>query len=221
MSSIQSWAKDTRAGDLEIRKRDEMGCDAVSFAAGAGRLNFLGIPGENLNGVYCAAEFLTRVDLVKTGKRVAVIGDGDTALDAARTAIRLGADKVYLVSSHSFDQMPAREERIRQAKEDGVEFHNLTDPVYILGDSNGWVNEMICQKMALGEPDENGWRCPVPIEDSEFFLQVDTVIVAVGEKPNPILQQTTHDLGVSNKHKTAKNSFAETTIEEEKYGQVQ
>jgi glutamate synthase (NADPH/NADH) small chain len=187
----------------------ELGYKAVFLATGAGTPNFMGIPGENLNGVYSASEFLTRVNFmkgyrfpefdtpVKIGKRVAVIGGGDTAMDGARTAIRLGPEKVYLVYRRSFDEMPARKEEVQHAKEEGVEFHVLTVPVHILGNSSGWVNEMICQRMALGEPDENGRKRPVPIEGSEFFLEVDTVIVAIGQKPNPILQKTTSGLSVS------------------------
>jgi glutamate synthase (NADPH/NADH) small chain len=187
----------------------ELGYKAVFLATGAGTPNFMGIPGENLNGVYSASEFLTRVNFmkgyrfpefdtpVKIGKRVAVIGGGDTAMDGARTSIRLGPEKVYLVYRRSFDEMPARKEEVQHAKEEGVEFHVLTAPVHILGNSNGWVNEMICQRMALGEPDENGRKRPVPIEGSEFFLEVDTVIVAIGQKPNPILQKTTSGLSVS------------------------
>jgi glutamate synthase (NADPH/NADH) small chain len=187
----------------------ELGYKAVFLATGAGTPNFMGIPGENLNGVYSASEFLTRVNFmkgyrfpefdtpVKIGKRVAVIGGGDTAMDGARTAIRLGPEKVYLVYRRSFDEMPARKEEVQHAKEEGVEFHVLTAPVHILGNSSGWVNEMICQRMALGEPDENGRKRPIPIEGSEFFLEVDTVIVAIGQKPNPILQKTTSGLSVS------------------------
>jgi glutamate synthase (NADPH/NADH) small chain len=187
----------------------EMGYKAVFLATGAGTPNFMGIPGENLNGVYSASEFLTRVNFmkgyrfpefdtpVKIGKGVAVIGGGDTAMDGARTAIRLGPEKVYLVYRRSFDEMPARKEEVQHAKEEGVEFHVLTAPVHILGNSSGWVNEMICQRMALGEPDENGRKRPVPIEGSEFFLEVDTVIVAIGQEPNPILQKTTSGLSVS------------------------
>jgi len=188
---------------------DQWGFAAVFLATGAGTPNFMGIPGENLSGVYSSSEFLTRVNFmkgyrfpefdtpVKIGKRVAVVGGGDTAMDAARTAIRLGPEKVYLVYRRSFQEMPARREEVQHALEEGVEFHVLTAPVHILGNSNGWVNEMICQKMALGEPDERGRRRPVPIDGSEFFMQVDTVIVAIGQKPNPILQQTTPGLSVS------------------------
>ena len=188
---------------------NEMGYAAAFLATGAGTPNFMRIPGENLSGVYSASEFLTRVNFLKgyrfpefdtpvrIGKHVAVVGGGDTAMDAARTAVRLGPEKVYLVYRRSFEEMPARKEEVQHAKEEGVEFHVLTAPVHILGDSNRWVNEMICQRMALGEPDENGRRRPIPIEGSEFFLRVDTVIVAIGQKPNPILQKTTPDLNVS------------------------
>jgi glutamate synthase (NADPH/NADH) small chain len=187
----------------------EMEYKAMFLATGAGTPHFMGVPGENLSGVYSASEFLTRVNFmkgyrfpefdtpVKIGKRVAVIGGGDTAMDGARTAIRLGPEKVYLVYRRSFDEMPARKEEVQHAKEEGVEFHILTAPIHILGNSGGWVNEMICQRMALGEPDEQGRRRPVPIEGSEFFLEVDTVIVAIGQEPNPILQKTTPDLSIS------------------------
>lgn len=187
----------------------EMGFDALFLATGAGTPNFLGIPGENLNGVYSASEFLTRVNFmkgyrfpesdtpVKIGKRVAVVGGGDTAMDAVRTAARLGPEKAYLIYRRSFDEMPARKEEVQHAKEEGVEFHVLTVPVHLLGGSDGWVKEMICQRMALGEPDEKGRRRPISIEGSEFFMEVDTVIIAIGQKPNPILQKTTPDLSVS------------------------
>jgi glutamate synthase (NADPH/NADH) small chain len=188
---------------------DQWGFDAVFLATGAGTPNFLGIPGENLSGVYSASEFLTRVNFmkgyrfpeydtpVKIGKRVAVIGGGDTAMDAVRTAQRLAPETAYLIYRRSFDEMPARKEEIQHAKEEGVEFHVLTSPVHLLGDSNGWVKEMICQRMALGDPDEKGRRRPLPIHGSEFFMEVDTVIIAIGQKPNPILQKTTPNLSVS------------------------
>jgi glutamate synthase (NADPH/NADH) small chain len=188
---------------------DEMGFEAVFLGTGAGTPNFLKIPGENLCGVYSASEFLTRVNFmrgfrfpefdtpIKPGNRPAVIGGGDTAMDAVRTAKRLQPEKAYLVYRRSKEEMPARTEEVQHAMEEGVEFHMLTNPVRIIGDENGWVKAMECLRMELGEPDADGRRRPIPIKGSEFILDVDTVILAIGQKPNPILQQTTPGLEVS------------------------
>lgn len=175
------------------------GFDAVFLGTGAGLPHFLGIPGENLNGVYSANEFLTRSNLMKAylfpeydtpiwvGKRVAVVGAGNVAMDAARTALRLGAEKVSIVYRRSRAEMPARVEEIENAEEEGVEMMLLTNPVRVLGDEKGWVRGMECIRMELGEPDESGRRRPVPVPGSEFVLDIDTMISAVGTDPNPLL----------------------------------
>jgi len=182
------------------------GFDAVFIATGAGLPQFLQIPGENLGGIYSANEFLIRVNLMKSylfpefdtpirvGKRVAVIGGGDTAMDAARSALRLGANEVWIVYRRSREEMPAREEAVENAEEEGIKFKFLTIPVRFLGDEQGWVKGMECIAMKLGEPDESGRRRPVPIEGSEFIMDVDTVVVAIGRTPNPIIQRTTKGL---------------------------
>jgi glutamate synthase (NADPH) small chain len=185
----------------------EWGCSAVFLATGAGTPTFLGIPGESLCGVYSANEFLTRVNLmgawsfpekdtpVKLGRAVAVIGGGNTALDAVRTARRLGADRCFLVYRRSRAEMPARDEEVRHAEEEGIEILFLTNPVRIEGE-DGWVRGLECQRMELGEPDASGRRRPVAVQGSEFRLEVQTVIEAIGQKPNPIIQATTPGLGV-------------------------
>lgn len=187
----------------------EWGFNAIFLGTGAGTPTFMGIPGESLSGVYSANEFLTRVNLMKAyefpkfdtpikfGKEVAVIGGGNTAMDAVRTSLRLGAKKAYLVYRRSREEMPARDEEIHHAEEEGVEFILLTNPTRILGDKNNWVCGMECQKMELGEPDDSGRRRPVPIKGSEYIIPVQTVIEAVGQKPNPIIQATTPGLETS------------------------
>ena len=184
------------------------GYDAVFVGSGAGLPNFQHIPGESLCGVYSANEFLTRVNLmkaydfpnhdtpVKVGARVAVIGGGNVAMDAARVARRLGAE-VSIVYRRSEKEMPARLEEVHHAKEEGVIFRMLTNPKAILGDENGFVRAMECVEMELGEPDERGRRRPVPKTGSEFELPVDTVIVAIGNSPNPLIKKTTPDLPVN------------------------
>ncbi|MEW6189642.1 MAG: NADPH-dependent glutamate synthase [Actinomycetota bacterium] len=181
------------------------GYDAVFIGTGAGLPLFLGIPGENLNGVYSANEFLTRSNLmkaylfpeyntpIKRGKNVAVVGGGNVAMDAARTALRLGAENVYLVYRRSEAEMPARVEEIERAKEEGVIFKLLTNPTKILG-KDGWVCGMECLKMELGEPDESGRRRPVPIKGSEFVIDVDVVIIAIGTGANPLIPRSTPGL---------------------------
>ena len=182
------------------------GFAAVFIGTGAGLPRFQGIPGESLNGVYSANEFLTRCNLmkaykfpeyatpIKVGKSVAVIGGGNVAMDAARTALRLGAEKVVIVYRRSEAELPARSEEVEHAKEEGIEFKLLNNPVAITGDEAGWVKSMRCVKMELGEPDASGRRRPVPIAGSEFDMPVDTVIVAIGTGPNPIMAHTTPDL---------------------------
>ncbi len=182
---------------------------AIFLGTGAGTPHFMGIPGESLNGVYSSNEFLTRVNLMKAykfpeydtpirlGKHVAVIGGGNTAMDAVRTSKRLGAEKAYLVYRRSRNEMPARLEEIHHAEEEGIEFLMLTNPTKILSDGKNNVVGMECQKMELGEPDASGRRKPVPIQGSEFVLDVETVIEAVGQAPNPIIQATTPGLETS------------------------
>ncbi len=181
--------------------------DAVFIGSGAGLPMFMNIPGENLNGVYSANEYLTRINLMKaylfpeydtpivSGKRVAVIGAGNVAMDSVRCALRLGADKAIIVYRRGREEMPARAEEIHHAEEEGVELHLLTNPVRIIGDEQGWVKGMECVKMELGELDKSGRRRPIPIPGSEFVMDVDTVIMALGTSPNPILVQTTDGLG--------------------------
>ncbi len=184
----------------------EEGYDAVFLGTGAGLPMFLNIPGENYNGVYSANEFLTRTNLmkaylfpeydtpIKAGKRVAVIGGGNVAMDAARCALRLGAGEVYIVYRRSRVEMPARSEEIENAEEEGVIFKLLTNPVRLLGNDQGWVTAMECVEMELGEPDESGRRRPVTKKGSEFIMEVDTVVVALGTTPNPLVPTTTKGL---------------------------
>jgi len=182
------------------------GFDAVFIATGAGLPRFLRLPGENLGGIYSANEFLIRMNLmkayrfpefdtpIKVGKRIAVIGSGNTAMDAARSALRLGADKVWIVYRRSRKEMPAREEEIDNAEEEGIQFKFLTTPIRFIGNEQDWVKGMECIKMKLGEPDESGRRRPIPIKGSEFVMDVDTVVIAIGRTPNPIIQRTTKGL---------------------------
>ncbi|MBI4320972.1 MAG: NADPH-dependent glutamate synthase [Chloroflexi bacterium] len=188
---------------------DEMfadGYDAVFLGTGAGLPCFTGVPGENLNGVYSANEFLVRVNLmkaylfpsydtpVKIGKRVAVVGAGNVAMDAARVALRLGAEHVYIVYRRSEDEIPARHEEATNAREEGVDFRLLSAPVRVLGDEKGWVAGLQCVQMELGEPDASGRRRPIPKPGSEFVLETDLVIVAIGTSPNPLIPRTTRGL---------------------------
>lgn len=189
--------------------KDE-GFDSIFIGSGAGLPKFMGILGENLNGVFSANEFLTRNNLmkafkegfdtpIKVGKKVAVVGGGNVAMDAARTALRLGAE-VHIVYRRSESELPARVEEVHHAKEEGVIFDLLTNPIEIIGDEKGWVKGMKCVKMELGEPDESGRRKPVVVKDSEFVMDVDTVIMSLGTSPNPLISSTTKGLEV-NKHK--------------------
>lgn len=187
------------------------GYQAVFIGSGAGAPQFMNIPGENLNGVYSANEFLTRVNLMKAyrfpeyptpvyiGKKAAVIGGGNVAMDAARTALRLGAETVWLVYRRSEAEMPARREEIEHAKEEGVIFKLLTNPIKISGTAQGWVDGLECLQMELGEPDASGRRSPVPVAGSNFMLPADTVIMAIGNTPNPLIPQTTPGLVVTRK----------------------
>ncbi len=186
---------------------DEEGFDAVFIGSGAGLPMFMGIPGENANGVFSANEYLTRSNLMKAfcddhdtpiaaGKKVAVVGGGNVAMDAARTALRLGAD-VHIVYRRSEAELPARVEEVHHAKEEGILFDLLTNPVEILVDDNGWVKGMKCIRMELGEPDASGRRRPVPVEGAEFTIDVDTVIMSLGTSPNPLISSTTKGLEVN------------------------
>lgn len=187
---------------------DEFGFHAVFIGSGAGLPVFLNIPGENSVGVYSANEYLTRANLMKAyddeydtpirkSKNVAVVGGGNVAMDAARTALRLGAENVYIVYRRSFEEMPARVEEVHHAEEEGVIFKNLANPVEINTDENGEAISMTCIEMKLGEADESGRRRPIAIEGSEFDLDVDTVIISVGTNPNPLIKDTTEGLEVT------------------------
>ncbi len=202
---------------LTIDELFEDGFEAVFIGTGAGLPKFMGIPGESLKGVYSANEFLTRSNLMKAysldattpvmkGGKIAVVGGGNVAMDAARTAVRLGAEKVYIVYRRSLDELPARKEEVEHAIEEGIEFLLLNNPVEILGYNNpndkydaknGFVTGMKCIKMELGSPDEKGRRRPVEIKGSEFLLDVDTVIMAIGTSPNPLIKSTTDGLEVN------------------------
>jgi glutamate synthase (NADPH/NADH) small chain len=187
----------------------EQGYHAVFIGTGAGLPNFMNIPGENLNGIYSANEYLTRSNLMKaydfpvydtpifSGKNVAVLGGGNTAMDSVRTALRLGAENAYIVYRRSKTEMPARIDEIHHAEEEGVQFHFLTSPIKYHGNEDGWVTGMECIRMELGEPDASGRRRPVPIEGSNFIMEVDTVVVAIGNSSNPLVPQTTSGLEVN------------------------
>ena len=204
---------------LTVDELFEMGFEAVFIGSGAGLPNFMGIPGESLKGVYSANEFLTRSNLMKAylsspetpimkGGKVAVVGGGNVAMDAARTALRLGAEKVYIVYRRSMEELPARREEVEHAEEEGIEFRLLCNPTEIIGfenpddrrdPRNGFVSGMKCIRMELGEPDERGRRRPVEIPNSEILLPVDTVIMSIGTSPNPLIKSTTEGLEV-NRH---------------------
>lgn len=204
---------------LTVDELFDMGYEAVFIGSGAGLPRFMGIEGENLKGVYSANEFLTRNNLMKAykeqaqtpilkAKKVAVVGGGNVAMDSARTALRLGAEKVYIVYRRSMNELPARKEEIEHALEEGIEFKILTNPTRILGyqnhedrhdAKNGTVVGIECLKMELGEPDASGRRKPVEVKGSEFVLDTDCVIMAIGTSPNPLIKSTTKDLGVNNR----------------------
>jgi glutamate synthase (NADPH/NADH) small chain len=182
---------------------------AVFLGTGAGLPSWMRIPGENLNGIYSANEFLTRINLMKAykfpeydtpiwiGKRVATIGAGNVSMDCARNALRLGAEQSFIVYRRSEVEMPARKEEVEHAKEEGVVFKLLTAPMRYIGDEKGWVKEMECIRMELGEPDESGRRRPVPIKGSEYRMAIDTVVVAIGQRPNPLVLKATPGLEVT------------------------
>ena len=202
---------------LTVDELFEMGYESVFIGSGAGLPNFMNIPGESLKGVYSANEFLTRSNLMKAykddpdtpimkGGKVAVVGGGNVAMDAARTALRLGAEKVYIVYRRSMEELPARKEEVEHAEEEGIEFRLLTNPTEIIGyqndadprdPRNGSVTGIRCIKMELGEPDQKGRRRPVPIQGSEFDIDLDVVIMAIGTSPNPLLKNTTEGLDVN------------------------
>ena len=189
---------------------DEMGFEAVFIGSGAGLPRFMGIPGEDLNGVYSANEFLTRVNLmkayregadtpIKKNRKVAVVGGGNVAMDAARCALRLGAEEVYIVYRRGMEELPARKEEVEHAEEEGIIFKTLCNPVEVLGDEKGFVKGVKCIEMELGEPDASGRRRPIEKPGSEFVLDVDCMIMSIGTSPNPLIKSTTKGLD-TNKH---------------------
>ena len=201
---------------------EEEGFDAVFIGSGAGLPKFMGIPGEQANGVFSANEYLTRSNLMKAFKedsdtpimratKVAVVGGGNVAMDAARTALRLGAE-VHVVYRRSEEELPARKEEVHHAKEEGIIFDLLTNPVEIISDENGWVSGIKCIKMELGEPDASGRRRPVEVAGSEFVMDVDCVIMSLGTSPNPLISSTTKGLEINN-HKciVADEEYGKTT----------
>lgn len=207
--------------------KDE-GFEAVFIGSGAGLPMFMGIPGENANGVFSANEFLTRNNLMKAfrddydtpiahGKKVAVVGGGNVAMDAARCAKRMGAEKVYIVYRRSEKEMPARLEEIHHAKEEGIEFHLLRNPVKILDNGNGQVCGIECLKMELGEPDASGRRRPVPVEGSNYVIDVDTVVMSIGTSPNPLIRSTTKGLETNRKGCLVVNEETNQTTREGVY----
>ena len=190
---------------LTIDELFDMGFEAIFIGSGAGLPRFMNIPGESLKGVYSANEFLTRINLMKAykegsktpiqhAKRVAVVGGGNVAMDAARSAKRLGAEEVYIVYRRGMEELPARKEEVEHAEEEGIIFKTLNNPVEILGDEEGLVSGIKCIEMELGEPDESGRRRPVAKEGSEFVLDVDSVIMSIGTSPNPLIRSTTPGL---------------------------
>jgi glutamate synthase (NADPH) small chain len=213
----------------KIKTLDDLrkdGFKAFFISTGAGLPNFMGIEGENLSGVYSANEFLTRVNLMKAyrfpeydtpvniGRKVAVVGAGNVAMDSARCALRLGADKVYIVYRRTEEEMPARIDEIHHAQEEGIEFHLLTTPVKIEGDEKGNVTGLICLKNKLGEPDSSGRRRPVPIEGSEFEMEMDTVIIAIGNGPNPLLLNTVEGLELNKWGNIVADDAGKTNIDD-------
>jgi len=204
----------------------EDGFDAVFLGVGAGAPVFMNVPGENLSGIYSANEYLTRSNLMKAyrfpeydtpiavGKNVGVIGGGNVTMDSARTALRMGADNVYVIYRRTEVEMPARSEEVHHAKEEGVQFKLLTNPVEYIGDEHGWVKGVRCITMELGEPDESGRRRPVPVEGSEYVIDVDMVVVAIGTNANPVIAATTPGLETNKwDYIVAKDESGETTRE--------
>lgn len=195
---------------MSIDELFEEGYEAVFIGSGAGLPQFMNIPGENLLGVYSANEYLTRINLmkaylpeydtpIKKARKVAVVGGGNVAMDAARCAKRMGAEEVYIIYRRSMDELPARKEEVHHAQEEEVIFHLLNNPVAIIGDENGRVTGIECVKMQLGEPDESGRRRPIAIEGSNFILDVDAVIMSIGTSPNPLIKDTTEGLETNRK----------------------
>jgi glutamate synthase (NADPH/NADH) small chain len=201
------------------------GFDAVFVGTGAGLPQFMNVPGESLGGIYSANEFLIRVNLMKAyafpaydtpiriGRHVVVIGGGNVAMDSARSALRLGAEEVCIVYRRSRDELPARKEEIENAEEEGIVCKFLAAPIRFIGDEKGWVKQMECICMELGAPDDSGRRRPVPVKGSEFVMDVDTVIVAIGRTPNPIIQQTTEGLKVTRWGTIVADENGKTSIE--------
>ncbi|HSK46884.1 MAG TPA: NADPH-dependent glutamate synthase [Coriobacteriia bacterium] len=201
----------------------EEGFDAVFIGSGAGLPVFMGIPGENLNGVYSANEFLTRVNLMRAyefptsdtpvwrGRKVAVVGGGNVAMDSARTALRLGAEEVFLVYRRTEDEMPARREEVHHAREEGVEFKMLCSPLEITG-HDGWVTGLVATRMELGEPDSSGRRAPVCVMDSDFSIDCDTVIIAVGTRANPLIADAAPNLRVTSRGYISTDEHGATSI---------
>ena len=210
---------------LTIDELFEMGNEAVYVGSGAGLPRFMNIPGESLKGVYSANEFLTRINLMKAykegsktpiqhAKKVAVVGGGNVAMDAARSAKRLGAEEVYIVYRRGMEELPARKEEVEHAEEEGIIFKTLHNPVEILGDEDGLVSGMKCVEMELGEPDESGRRRPIVKEGSEFVLDVDSVIMSIGTSPNPLIRSTTPGLDANKRGcLITKDEKGETTRE--------
>lgn len=206
---------------------DEEGFEAVFVGSGAGLPKFMGIPGENSNGVFSANEFLTRTNLMKAykegystpvrlGEKVAVVGGGNVAMDAARTALRLGSE-VHIVYRRSEDELPARVEEVHHAKEEGVIFDLLVNPIEVLSNEKGWVTGLKCAKMELGEPDASGRRSPVQVEGSEFIMDVDTVIMSLGTSPNPLISSTTKGLEINKRRCLIVNEETGLTTRERVY----
>ncbi|MCK4615046.1 MAG: FAD-dependent oxidoreductase, partial [Thermoplasmata archaeon] len=204
---------------------EEDGFDAVYIGVGAGLPRFLRIPGENLNGIYSANEYLTRTNLmqafrfpeyntpVERGKRVVVIGGGNVAMDSVRIALRLGAEEAIVAYRRAREQMPARIEEIHHAEQEGVKFHFLTSPVRFIGDEEGSVKEMECLRMELGEPDESGRKRPVPIEGSNFILEADLVVIAVGAGANPLLTSTMPELELNERGYIVTDKNGKTNVD--------
>ncbi len=209
---------------LTIEDLFEQGFEALFIGTGAGLPNFLGIPGENLNGVYSANEFLTRVNLMKgyefpasdtpvlLGSQVAVVGGGNVAMDSARCALRMGAESVNIVYRRSEEELPARREEVEHAKEEGIDFLFLTNPVSLHGDDDNWIETMRCIKMELGEPDDSGRRRPIPIPDSEFNISVDLAVIAIGQSPNPLIFEYTPGLKKTKRGGLAADEKGKTSL---------
>ncbi len=209
---------------MSIDELFEEGYKAVFIGSGAGLPMFMNIPGENLLGVYSANEYLTRINLmkaylteydtpIKKANRVAVVGGGNVAMDSARCAKRMGADEVYIIYRRSMEELPARQEEVHHAQEEEIQFHLLNNPVRIIGDESGCVKAIECIKMELGEPDESGRRSPIPVEGSNFIIDVDAVIMALGTSPNPLIKSTTTGLETNRRGCIVANDDAATSRE--------